>query len=91
MRHPLLTSVQHLDLTEGGVAARGRLAETLRRLDDAGGAGWSDDRSPFPATASLAVRRSYDPDDVGGDSKGDRLCPLLVQDIQHPYIGSQTA
>ena len=46
--HPLLTAIQHVDLTGDGVATRARLAETLRRLDMAGGAGWPDDRSPFP-------------------------------------------
>src|SRR3954469_11064000 len=46
--HPLLRSVQYLDMTGDGVVARARLAEVLRRVDAAGGAGWPDDRSPFP-------------------------------------------
>jgi hypothetical protein len=46
--HPLLKAVQHLDLTGDGVMARAKLAAILRRLDAAGGAGWPDNRSPFP-------------------------------------------
>ena len=46
--HPLLRSLQHVDLTGDVVATRAILAETLRKLDAAGGSGWPDDRSPFP-------------------------------------------
>ena len=46
--HPLLKAVQHLDLTGGAVATRARLAAALWRVDAVGGAGWPDDRSPFP-------------------------------------------
>jgi energy-coupling factor transporter ATP-binding protein EcfA2 len=48
VRHPLLASVQQLDLIGDGAPAWARLAEELRRVDAAGGAGWPDDRSPFP-------------------------------------------
>jgi WD40 repeat protein len=46
--HPLLEDVQHIDLTLDPVAARAALVETLRRIDEEGGSGWPDDRSPFP-------------------------------------------
>ena len=49
VNHPLLKSVQHVDLTaERRRSARAQLAEALRRVDAAGGSGWPDDRSPFP-------------------------------------------
>jgi TIR domain len=48
--HPLLDRAlyQAADLTGDPRRARSGLAEALRRLDAAGGAGWPDDRSPFP-------------------------------------------
>ncbi|HEX2301615.1 MAG TPA: toll/interleukin-1 receptor domain-containing protein, partial [Pseudonocardiaceae bacterium] len=46
--HPLLAEVQHTDLTRNRETARAELTEALRRIDDAGGTGWPDDRSPFP-------------------------------------------
>ena len=46
--HPLLDGVQLLDLSNGYGAARASLAEALQRVTMIGGAGWSDDRSPFP-------------------------------------------
>ena len=46
--HPLLKAVQRADAATDICVARAKLAEALRRLDDAGGAGWADDRSPFP-------------------------------------------
>lgn len=46
--HGLLSSVQHTDLTQDPAAARDALVQTLRRVDPTGGAGWPDDRSPFP-------------------------------------------
>lgn len=45
--HPLLGFVHHVPLADEG-AAREKLAETLRRVEYGGGAGWPDDRSPFP-------------------------------------------
>ena len=53
VRYPLLTGVQTLDLSGDGVAAQTKLAEALRRVDAAGGAGWPDDRSPFPGLRSF--------------------------------------
>jgi WD40 repeat protein len=46
--HPLLKAVQRADAATDISVARAKLAEALRRLDAAGGAGWSDDRPPFP-------------------------------------------
>src|SRR5918998_1611454 len=46
--HPLLRPVQHTDMARDPAAARRALAEALRRVDAAGGAGWPDDASPFP-------------------------------------------
>jgi WD40 repeat protein len=51
--HPLLDSVQYVDMTEDAGAARTKLAAALLRLDAAGGAGWPDDRSPFPGLRPL--------------------------------------
>ncbi|MGH4010703.1 MAG: TIR domain-containing protein [Pseudonocardiaceae bacterium] len=42
--HPLLTSVQHTDLTQDPVEARAALVEALRWVDLT----WPEDRSPFP-------------------------------------------
>jgi hypothetical protein len=46
--HPLLAGVQVLNLSGDAVAGKTKLAEALRQVDAAGGAGWADDRSPFP-------------------------------------------
>lgn len=54
IRHPLLKSLQSTDLG-GGQVARDVLSEVLRRIDAAGGGGWSDDRSPFPGLVSFDV------------------------------------
>jgi WD40 repeat protein len=51
--HPLLTSVQHVDLTRNPVMARAALAEALHRVDAAGGFGWPDGKSPFPGLRPL--------------------------------------
>src|SRR4051812_10576470 len=51
--HPLVTSLQHVDMTREGAAARTKLAAELLRVDAAGGAGWPDDRSPFPGLRAL--------------------------------------
>ena len=53
MRHPLLDPVQYVDMTTEVAAARARVAEALLRIDAAGGAGWPDDRSPFPGLRPL--------------------------------------
>jgi hypothetical protein len=46
--HPLLTRLQHVVLEGADAEARAWLASELRVVDAGGGAGWSDDRSPFP-------------------------------------------
>jgi hypothetical protein len=48
VNHPLLKSVQYVDMLAHPSAIRAALTEALRRVDAAGGAGWPDDRSPFP-------------------------------------------
>src|SRR3954470_2693372 len=52
-RHPLLNSVQYVDMTTDAAAARSRVAEALLRIDAAGGSGWPDNRSPFPGLRPL--------------------------------------
>ncbi|MGI9001604.1 MAG: TIR domain-containing protein [Pseudonocardia sp.] len=46
--HPLLTSVQYVDMRMNTSAARAKLSEALRQVDAAGGSGWADGRCPFP-------------------------------------------
>src|SRR3954466_4641058 len=53
VRHPLLNSVQYVDMTVDAAAARARVAEALLRIDAASGSGWSDDRSPLPGLRPL--------------------------------------
>lgn len=53
VRHPLLASLQHVDSTMDGAAAREWIAQELRRVDAVGGFGWPDDRSPFPGCGRL--------------------------------------
>jgi hypothetical protein len=48
VNHPLLKAVQRADAATDICVARVQLAEALRRLDDAGGSGWADDRPPWP-------------------------------------------
>jgi TIR domain len=53
--HPLLSDVQHIELTENSETGSVALAEALRRVDARGGWGWPDDRSPFPGLRPLDV------------------------------------
>src|SRR3954468_23192075 len=48
--HPLVSGgrYQYVDYVADPATARIELGRRLRRLDAGGGAGWSDDRSPFP-------------------------------------------
>ena len=46
--HPLLSEVQYGEMARDLVTTRAAVAEALRRIDATGGAGWSDDRCPFP-------------------------------------------
>ncbi|MGH3821430.1 MAG: toll/interleukin-1 receptor domain-containing protein [Pseudonocardiaceae bacterium] len=55
--HPLLTDLQHTDLTKNPVAARTALIAALRQIDATWGSGWPDDRSPFPGLRSFDVDR----------------------------------
>jgi hypothetical protein len=50
LSHPLLSGdvLQFGDASGDLVAVRAVVVEALRRLDAAGGAGWADDRCPFP-------------------------------------------
>ncbi len=53
--HPLLTEVQDTGGVRDPVGARAAVAEALRRIDAAGGAGWPDDRCPFPGLRPLDI------------------------------------
>ncbi|HET9257484.1 MAG TPA: TIR domain-containing protein [Pseudonocardiaceae bacterium] len=53
--HPLLASEQYADLTRDPDAARAALVGALRRVDAAGGFGWTDDKSPFPGLRPLNI------------------------------------
>jgi hypothetical protein len=54
LRHELLGEVQHLNCDLGG-AGRDEACALLREIDVAGGAGWPDDRSPFPGLRPFDV------------------------------------
>jgi hypothetical protein len=75
VNHPLLNALQGADAATDIPAAREKLAEALRRLDVAGGAGWPDDRSPFPGL------RPFDTDQhrvfFGRTREIERLVTLL--------------
>jgi TIR domain/AAA ATPase domain/WD domain, G-beta repeat len=55
MDHPLVSAAryQYVDYASDPTAARAELGRRLRRLDAGGGAGWPDDRSPFPGLKSF--------------------------------------
>jgi TIR domain/AAA ATPase domain len=55
--HPLLSDIQHIDLTRDPAGAAAALDEALRRVDAAGGFGWPDDQSPFPGLRSFGVEQ----------------------------------
>ncbi|MBV9012074.1 MAG: TIR domain-containing protein [Pseudonocardiales bacterium] len=55
--HPLLTDLQHLDLTGNRASVPAALAEALRRVDAAGGFGWEDDRPPFPGLRPFDIEQ----------------------------------
>ncbi len=73
--HPLLRSFQYADATGNGSAARVSLAEALRRVDQTGGLGWPDERSPFPGL------RAFDTDErmvfFGRGDEVSRLAAVL--------------
>src|SRR4051794_16847962 len=47
VRHPLLSSVQYVDMTADAAAARARVAEALLRIDAAGGGGRAREPPPL--------------------------------------------
>jgi len=52
VRHPQLETLQHTALADpADERARETVLAALRRLDDTGGVGWPDGRSPFPGLA----------------------------------------
>ncbi len=53
--HPLVKAAQYADLVDDPAAGRVALVEALRRVDDLGGYGWPDDKSPFPGLRPLEV------------------------------------
>ncbi|MGH3874897.1 MAG: TIR domain-containing protein, partial [Pseudonocardiaceae bacterium] len=53
--HPLLQSVQHIDMARDPMRARADLTEALRRVEAVAGSGWSDDLSPFPGLRPFEV------------------------------------
>jgi WD40 repeat protein/energy-coupling factor transporter ATP-binding protein EcfA2 len=53
--HPLLSDIQHIELTDSQVDVPVALTEALRRVDTGGGWGWPDDRSPFVGLRPLEV------------------------------------
>ena len=69
--HPLLTQLHYTDVE----AAREPVLEALRRIDHAGGTGWSDDRSPFPGLRAFdaGLHRAF----FGRDDDIDRLAGAL--------------
>ncbi|HEV7450916.1 MAG TPA: toll/interleukin-1 receptor domain-containing protein, partial [Pseudonocardiaceae bacterium] len=55
VRHPLLDDLQHVAYHGAQPQARDRICGILREIDTAGGAGWPDDRSPFPGLRAFDV------------------------------------
>ncbi|MBV9012081.1 MAG: PD40 domain-containing protein [Pseudonocardiales bacterium] len=79
--HPLLTSLQYAELTVDSPGGRARLLEELRRVDAAGGAGWPDDRSPFPGLRALDVtdHQVF----FGRNAEVEQLAALLRSPVEH--------
>jgi len=55
--HPLLSDIQHIDLTQDPTSAPAALDEALRRVDAAGGFGWPDNQSPFPGLRPFDIEQ----------------------------------
>jgi WD40 repeat protein len=55
LRHPLLDDLQHIAYHGARPQARERICGILREIDATGGAGWPDDRSPFPGLRAFDV------------------------------------
>ncbi|MDT7840983.1 nSTAND1 domain-containing NTPase [Streptomyces justiciae] len=73
--HPLLPTVQYMDMIRAPEAARDSLRETLRRIDRTGGLGWADDKSPFPGLRPFDadLHRAF----FGRNEDVERLASLL--------------
>jgi WD40 repeat protein len=73
--HPLLQSVQYTDMIRDPATARGTLSEALQRIDQTGGLGWADDRSPFPGLRAFdaGLHRAF----FGRNEDIERLARLL--------------
>ena len=85
--HPLVKSLQHVDMIRDAAVARAKLAEALLRLDAAGGSGWPDDRSPFPGL------RALDTDEhlvfFGRSHEVDQLATVLrspAEQVEHAVL-----
>ncbi|MGH3777734.1 MAG: TIR domain-containing protein, partial [Pseudonocardiaceae bacterium] len=55
VRHPLLDGLQEVNYHSGQAQARKRIYGIVREIDATGGAGWPDDRSPFPGLRAFDV------------------------------------
>ena len=78
--HPLLSDLQHLDLTRDRAAVRAGLAEALRLVDAVGGWGWPDDWSPFPGLRPFEVgqHRVF----FGREGETEELAELLQSPLE---------
>lgn len=72
---PLLSSIQHLDMTLTPDTARLALSWALRRVDASGGVGWPDGRSPFPGLRpfDIEMRSAF----FGRSAEVERLLEVL--------------
>ncbi|MGY1703788.1 TIR domain-containing protein [Geodermatophilus sp. SYSU D00697] len=79
--HPLLHSVQQVDLTAGAAGARAALAAALQLVDVVGGLGWSDDREPYPGLRPFSsdLRRVF----FGRGAEIEQLASLLRSPAHH--------
>jgi len=55
VRHPLLDGFQHITYHGAQPQEREQICGILREIDVTGGAGWPDDRSPFPGLRAFDV------------------------------------
>ena len=83
--HPLLKGIQHANYAADPAAARMELGAALTQLDNAGGRGWVDGRSPFPGL------RAFDSDMhgvyFGRRAEAARLAELLRSPAEHADRG----
>lgn len=83
VRHPLLDGIQLSDYSANPERAKNSLAEALRRLDAAGGRGWTDGRNPFPGLRPFPtdMRRAF----FGRRTETDELAVML----RSPEVGAE--